>query len=69
MQEGKLRVKMRGMDSDTLYVFLPGYPAEPKCGIVTKTICLDDILSNFSGPRVNLDFDKTGQLVGIEVLA
>ena len=62
----KIRVKLRGRDSDTAYVELPGH--EPKAGIVAKMVCLNDVVDNFKGPRVNLDFNQDGVLIGIEIL-
>jgi Protein of unknown function (DUF2283) len=64
----KIRVKMKRDDSDTAYIALPGYPDQAQYGIVSKTICLDDVLDGFKGPRVHLDFNKDGLLIGIEIL-
>lgn len=64
----KIRVKMNGEDSDTAYIALPGYPHQLQYGVVSKTICLDDVLDSFKGPRINLDFNKDGVLIGIEIL-
>jgi hypothetical protein len=68
MAEQKIRVKMNGEDSDTAYIALPGYPDQPQFGVVSKTISLDDVLDSFRGPRINLDFNKDGVLIGIEIL-
>ncbi len=69
MTEKKIRVRVSGTESDTAYVALPGYPAEPQSGVVAKTICLDDVIKDFKGPRINLDFDREGLLIGVEILA
>jgi uncharacterized protein YuzE len=68
MLEKKIRVKMSSDYSDTAYISLPGDPKQPQYAIVSRTISLDDVLENFKGPRVNLDFNKDGQLIGIEIL-
>jgi hypothetical protein len=38
-------------------------------GVVSKTLILDALVLNYKGPRVHLDFNKDGTLIGIEVLA
>lgn len=54
------------MTPRTAYVEPPDY--DPTPGIVAKTVCLDDVVDNFKGPRVNLDFSRDGVLIGIEIL-
>ena len=68
MKEKKIRVRMSADDSDSAYVALPGCPDQAQFGIVARTICLDDVVENFKGPRINLDFNKDGLLIGIEIL-
>ena len=68
MKEKKIRVRMSADDSDSAYVALPGCPDEPQYGIVSKTVCLDDVVEDFKGPGINLDFNKDGVLIGIEIL-
>jgi len=68
MANKKIRLKMSNPNSDSAYVALPGYPKEPVFGTVSRTICLDEVIENFKGPRINLDFDKEGVLIGIEIL-
>jgi hypothetical protein len=67
MSEEKIHIRIGGEDSETAYVALPGYRSE--FGIVKKTITLDELLEDYRGPRVSLDFDKDGILIGIEILA
>ena len=69
MNAKKIRIKVSGNESETAYVALPGYPDEPRYGSVARTVCLDDIICGFKGPRINLDFDNEGMLIGIEILA
>ena len=40
----------------------------PQQGIVKRTITLDEVVADFKGPMVNLDFDENGLLIGIEIL-
>ena len=65
----KIRVQMRRGQSDTAYIKLPGHPDKPKFGIVCKTIDLVEVIANYKGPRVMLNFNKDGKLIGIEILA
>ena len=64
----KIRIKMRSPDSDTVYIALTDYPEQLTPGVVKKSVSLDDIY-NYDGPRVQLDFNLEGKLIGIEVIA
>ena len=66
MIDRKIRVKTTGRDFHTAYVALPGHRSEP--GIVSKTVDLASIVTNYKGPRVLLDFSKDHKLIGIEIL-
>jgi hypothetical protein len=68
MKEKKIRIKTVGADSHTAYVELPGHPRTLTPGCVKRTIGLDDLIENFKGPRVHLDFDANDRLIGIEIL-
>ena len=68
MAEKEIRVKMTNEHSDAAYIALPGHPEQLVQGVVSRTICLDDVINEFKGPRVNLDFNKDGVLIGIEIL-
>jgi len=63
-----IRVKLVGRNAATAYVALPGYPDKPIPGVVARTVNLDDLLPDFVGPRVHLDFNQDGRLIGIEIL-
>jgi hypothetical protein len=65
---GRIKIKMERPDSDTVYVALPGYPDPIKPGVVRKSVSLDDIFE-YRGPRVQLDFDEDGILIGVEIVA
>lgn len=69
MSEKKIRAKITGTQSETAYITLPEFPAEQQSGCVAKTICLDNLIDGLKGPRVNLDFNRDGVLIGIEILA
>ncbi|HMP79130.1 MAG TPA: DUF2283 domain-containing protein [Pirellulaceae bacterium] len=65
---GRIKIKARREDSDTVYIALPGYPDPVRPGVVTKSVSLDDIY-DYDGPRVQLDFDESGKLIGVEIVA
>lgn len=69
MAKPKIHVKLVGKDSHTAYIALPGFPLRATSGCVARTVALDDLVENYSGPRVHLDFDKEQRLIGIENLA
>jgi hypothetical protein len=54
-------------DAEVAYLKLPTHPGSVE-GAVKKTVSLRDVLGSYSGPDVNLDFDASGVLVGIEIL-
>jgi hypothetical protein len=66
--EQKIRVRLVGDDARTAYVALPGSPEEPQPGVVARSLNLADLVMQYSGPRVHLDFNKDGTLIGIEIL-
>ena len=55
-------------DKDVAYLYLPTHPRSDSAGAF-KTKRLRDVIGSYEGPDVILDFDATGTLVGIEVLA
>jgi hypothetical protein len=63
-----MSTKVRVNKSETVYVAMPDYPKEIVPGVVKKSVSLDDIY-DYDGPRVQLDFDADGRLIGVEVVA
>ena len=49
------------------YVYLPKHPKILTLGIVRRTIGLSDIMKDYKGIPVYLDFDEEGELIGIEI--
>ena len=50
----------------TCYVEMPGH--ERAAGFVKRTVDLAELVEDYRGPGVYLDFNEAGELVGIEVL-
>ncbi len=59
----KIHVKVSGENGNTAYITLPRHPDKS----VAKTVVLDNLME-YVGPRVHLDLDADGRLIGIEVL-
>ncbi|MFA5620994.1 MAG: hypothetical protein WDA08_11885 [Weeksellaceae bacterium] len=52
----------------TAYIQLPKHPKQIVPGIVKKNISLSEILPNYKGPSIYLDFDDNDELIGIEII-
>jgi len=63
-----IRVRLVGDNAHTAYIALPGYPEEVAPHVVSRTLNLYDLVNTYSGPQVNLDFNREGVLIGIEIL-
>jgi hypothetical protein len=53
---------------DVAYVSLPAHPGRGKPGVVAKQVRLRDIIGDHGRADIYLDFDKNGQLIGLEIL-
>ncbi|MEO6522965.1 MAG: DUF2283 domain-containing protein [Mucilaginibacter sp.] len=75
MEKRKTRTKINEVKQITLklaitpttgYVSLPNHPHTVGC--VDNTIQLDQLIEAYKGPSIYLDFNKSGELIGIEIL-
>ena len=55
-------------NTEVAYIYLSGRPRKKTSGIVKKTIQLSEVIENYKGPDVFLDFNMEGELIGLEVL-
>lgn len=69
MSESKFELKISEDDSDVAYLSLPDHQGSGIPGVVAKQISLGEIIQDYKGADVHLDFDKDGRLIGIEMLA
>lgn len=67
MVKSKIRLERRRND-DVAYLYLPAHAGKGVPGSVAKHISLSSLIENYRGPEVLLDFDKDGELVGLEFL-
>jgi hypothetical protein len=65
---GRIELKVSGDDEDVAYVRLPSHPGEI-AGVVKRTVKLRDMMPDYEGPDLHLDFDANNVLIGIEILA
>lgn len=55
-------------EGDVAYLRLPGHPGTVP-GVVRKTVSLRELLPEYLGPDINLDFNEGDSLIGIEIIA
>ena len=69
MANGKIELEVSGKrDADVGYVSLPGHPGSAPA-VVKRSIQLRELMPDYVGPDLVLDFDAAGVLIGIEILA
>ena len=68
MANGKIELKVSNDDQDVAYLSLPRHPGSTGRKVVEKQLAVRDIISNYKGPSVYLDFDSGGHLIGIEIV-
>jgi hypothetical protein len=54
-------------DGYSAYLRLPGNPG--KGFPVSRTLNLADVLGNYNGPDISIDFDQEDRMIGVEFLA
>ena len=64
----KMKLMISEDDPDVGYLKLPAHPGAGTTGAVKKTIRLSDLIENYKGADINLDFDDAGELIGVEIL-
>lgn len=73
----KIKLKISDHDPNVAYLTLPDHPGKNAYdrfdqkteGFVSRTQEIKDLIPDYKGPDINLDFDKEGTLIGIEILA
>ncbi|WP_194207527.1 DUF2283 domain-containing protein [Superficieibacter sp. 1612_C1] len=67
MSKAKMQLESN-KDGDIAYLFLPKHPGKGTPGITAKQISLHSIINDYQGPEIILDFDKDGEIIGMEFL-
>jgi len=60
-------LKVSEDDEDVAYLKLPGHPGSAP-GVVKRSLRLREIVGDYMGPDVNLDFGDGNVLIGIEIV-
>ena len=55
-------------DSEVAYVMLPEHPGKGTAGCVVKQVRIVDLIKDYKGPDIHLDFDRNGCCIGIDVM-
>lgn len=55
-------------DGDLAYLFLPKHPGKGVPGVTVKQYFLHSLIGNYQGPEIVLDFDKDGEIIGMEFM-
>jgi hypothetical protein len=63
----KIILKISEDDDLVAYLFLPKHPKKIISGIVKKSISISELIQNYKGIPINLDFDENDELIGIEI--
>ena len=64
----KIVLKVSKGDEGVAYLYLPKHQKKLTSGIVDKTIPITDLIENYKGVSLYFDFDKDGEIIGIEIL-
>lgn len=62
------RVRVHNNSCDTAYFELRDFPRDNSRGCVARTLMLHQLIDDYDGPSLILDFDHSGRPIGIEVL-
>jgi hypothetical protein len=54
-------------DKDVAYLRLPGHRG-PAPGVVKRSVSLRDLVGDYEGPEIILDFGEGNTLIGIEIV-
>ena len=69
----KIDLKVSKDDPEVAYLYLPAYfeikAERDELGIVSKQVRLFDLMPNYKGPDIYLDFAEEDVLIGIEILS
>ncbi len=69
MTKQMFELKVSEDDDEVAYLRLPNHPGAGQPGVVASQKNLADLIDNYKGADVYLDFDKSGVLIGIEIIS
>jgi hypothetical protein len=63
----EITLKVSSDDPKVAYLYLPNHPKIAKSGLVKKQLRLADLIDDYKGPDIYLDFDTEGSIVGMDI--
>lgn len=67
VREHRFDLEVSKDDGDVAYLKLPGHPGSTP-GVVKRSVSLRDVIGDYGGPDINLDFGEGNTLIGIEIV-
>ena len=64
----KIILKLSDDGDQVGYLYLPKHPKKTIVGLVTKTIGIHEMINDYKGIPLYFDFNKEGELIGIEIV-
>jgi Protein of unknown function (DUF2283) len=68
MSVKRMMLKVSKEDATVGYLYLPNHAGKGVSGVSKKQIHLHELIENYKGADVILDFNKDDELIGIEIL-
>ena len=68
MKGKRIILKVSKDDPEVGYVYLPQHPGPGNHGVIRSQKRLFDLIEDYKGIDVYLDFDENGELLGIEII-
>ena len=63
----EFRLRVSPGDRNVAYLMLPGHPGGSP-GVVKRSVSVRDLIGNYVGPDVMLDFGDGDVLIGVEIV-
>ncbi len=64
----KIILEVSKKDDLVGYLFLPKHPKKLIYGLIKKSIPINTLIKDYKGIPLYLDFDESGELIGIEIV-
>lgn len=64
----KIELHVSADDPDVAYLVLPAHPGRGTHGATERTVRLRDLIPHYKGADLYIDFDTSGEVIGVEIL-
>jgi hypothetical protein len=68
MDKPRIRLRTYNDDHHTAYLELADHPHTLVSGVVSKTVRVQELIPDYDGPGIAIDFNERGTAIGIEIL-